>query len=372
MTCLYIFHLITSNMEQHFTQSNEPIGLMVTIVYMTAQDVTRLGSTSKLYYESVTLNPFTWDNISIKNRTLTKSNLPTTLVARSAVTELLIHTELLRYALQFICEFPRLEFIKLTTSYAFTEQHLATPLLKPDNFNNLSDRFQESFEHLIKSLPPSVTSLDSNCNTWCSDNSIQLPPHIKILRSNNLHSYTHDNEVVSIKTLYLYRSTSVLFNFPKLEELVLDYNEQLSDSLIFPETMHTFISYNHMYQTNFPWTENLGKHVRTIKLFTRSPDQIKILRNPFSNFVFPYLEYLMIVLEECNYFSLACAMTNNIIQQKTQVFPQLKYLVILYHSTSELSCPTIYNCIIGLNYFIGPIPDNLPNIPHTLSFDSFF
>ncbi len=348
-------------MEQHFTQSNEPIGLMVTTGFMTARDVTRLGTCSKLYHDMIAQNSLTWNNISIKNRTLTEYSLPKTLAARNAVTELSVDTNFVGYVPGYMCEFPRLEVFKITQNGQNT-QRLPEALINKQQYYHgfgLAERLQQ----IINSLPPSVISFHSMIYTWSILNEISLPYNIKSLVEVDLGAYTSDNEITEIiykPSLYHNRLLPNELNiFTKLQVLVL-FNTTISYRTVFPNTLHTVVLYNYN-QSSFLWPETLRKNIRICTVISNSTNLINILTFNYDPDVkFPNLENLTIII---SFFGLTTfsiqSLVDNILVQKL-VFPQLKFLRILYRSNVSLPLPIIKTkSTIGLNIFVGPIPDDL-------------
>ncbi len=356
-------------MEQHFTQSNEPIGLMVTTGFMTAQDITRLGTCSRLYYDSVTLNLLTWSNISIKNRRLTKSSLPTTLVARSAVTELSIYTDFICFVPDYMCEFPRLEVVKLLGNKFSIFLDLPACLVNTPRNIDYQLQVHQKIKQLLKSLPSSVVSFSSTIDANLFQE-INLPHHIKLLEDMDLVNYSSDNEITEIRKLYnpntYYRTlgSNVFSKFPKLEVLVL-FHSVIAHCTVFPDSLHTFISYQNN-QCSFPWPEKLRKIVRTIILVTSSMSLINMLTTPFgSNIIFSKLENLSIITNNWSIeYKDLHAVVHNLLLQRELVFPNLKNLRIL-HTLVTLQNPIIETTTTnGLNIFVGPTPDdvNINNI----------
>ncbi len=363
-------------MEQHFTQSNEPIGLMVTTSFMTRQDITRLGTCSKLYHEMVAQNSLAWENTKLKNIHLTVDSLPSTLAARGAVVELFIHANLIRRSVQFMCELPRLNWVKIIKSS--TRQVVAKPLsVSIESITTIDGlTFQKIFENFMECLPSTVQILEFYVDVGClKKNSINLPLNINTLINVRLDSFTHNNNVKTIFQLNKPIGTESLMKFPSLKRIVTS-NVQFNNRYMFPNSLVTFFSYHDEIHNTaiWPWPENIATNVRTIILVTASTLQIlRLLMFDENNIVYSKLENLMIVINRRYQLHNAQIILKKILQSTTPNMPLLKNLVIFYKLDEELkqlSTTKISTSVTGCKTLIGPVPHNLNirDIPQMLHY----
>ncbi len=324
-------------LQQHFTDSYDPIGILVTIEFMNARDITRLGTCSKEFYNMVALNPSSWNHIKLSNTNLYEHKLPKTSVARSAVTTLFLNPELIPYSIHFMADFNRLENILVEDDNRVESTKLSKPinnysLPKFTGYFYLHNDLPRLIKLLLDHVPKSTCLLDLQLDSELPISSITLPENIHTLSCDELNVFTHSPFIKKIQLCGNFNEPD-FYQFPNLESITC-YTENISMCHT-PNSLHTYISYSH-YGSGFPWSQEASNSLRQTRFVVSAEDKEidNFLSNKLGEAFFPNLETLQIILEtwyeSMTLCSIANSVTKNILKYKSSNFPKLTQLSVFW------------------------------------------